>query len=250
MSVENTRAVVWISGASSGIGAALARSVPFAGARVIGISRRAPEIGEHVAADLADPASWPSVVASFEAELSGHANGRALFLHFAGDGAPHGHTIDADPDRYAASVLLNAASGQILGQRFLQACRDAGVHATLAVCSSPAALFAHRGTAQYAAGKAALLQWTEIVRAEESPRGSVVFAVIPWATDTAMLRDAIRQPVETNPLSGEISALAAAGGLATAEEVAAEIWRGVAAGGAVSPLHVGPAPEEFRSLGG
>ena len=40
--------VVWISGASSGIGAALAASVPYPDARVIGISRRRGAHGEHL----------------------------------------------------------------------------------------------------------------------------------------------------------------------------------------------------------
>jgi short-subunit dehydrogenase len=47
---------VWISGASSGIGAALADSVPYPGARLFGISRRPPMAGEHVETDLTQPA--------------------------------------------------------------------------------------------------------------------------------------------------------------------------------------------------
>ena len=62
--------VAWISGASSGIGAALARSVPYDGARVLGISRRPPVVGEHVAADLADVDSWDRVALSFEGVLA------------------------------------------------------------------------------------------------------------------------------------------------------------------------------------
>lgn len=245
---SNGTTLVWISGASSGIGGALARKVPFEGARVIGICRRPPERGEHVAADLSEPASWASVIASFESAL-GPGIRRALFLHFSGDGWPHGHAIDAVPERYERSVILNAASGPVLGQRFLRACRQHGVPATLVVCSSPAALAAHRGTSHYSAGKAALLMWTEIVRAEETPSGSIVFAVIPWATDTAMLRDALEQPVASNPLSGEIAVLVAAGVIATPDDVATEIWQGVLLGGAVSPLHVGAVPPDVEQRG-
>jgi benzil reductase ((S)-benzoin forming) len=238
--------IVWISGASSGIGAALAQSVPYPNARVISISRRPPVRGGHVAADLSDPASWASVVESFESALGEPGIERGMFLHFSGDGAPHGRAVDADPDRYAASAILNGASGPVLGQRFLIACRRNGVPATLVMCSSPAALGANRGTSHYSAGKAALLTWTAIVRAEETPSGATVFAVIPWATDTPMLRDAGRQPVETNPLSGEIAGLIASRAVAAPADVAAQIGRAIDAGGPTSPLHVGSIPPDFQ----
>ena len=82
--------VVWISGASSGIGAALAASVPYEGARVIGISRRPPAVGEHVEADLSDPASWPRVAQHFADVLARADVGSAVFLHMAGIASPVG----------------------------------------------------------------------------------------------------------------------------------------------------------------
>jgi NAD(P)-dependent dehydrogenase (short-subunit alcohol dehydrogenase family) len=236
--------VVWISGASSGIGAALARALPIPGARLIGIGRRPPVAGEHLTADLSDPASWDGVRASFDEVLSARGLGRALFLHFSGDGSPHGRAAAADPGHYARSVMLNAASGQILGQYFLHACRREGVAATLVVCSSPGALAEHRGMAHYGAAKAALLHWTQVVRSEEPD--SVVLAVIPWATDTPMLRDAMEQDAEDNPLTGELRALAAAGGLTQPEAVAEAVWAAVLDGAPRSPLHVGSRPPEFQ----
>ncbi len=238
--------VVWISGASSGIGAALAQSVPFADARVIGIARRAPAAGEHLPADLSDPASLAAVRASFEEVIGSGELERAVFLHFAGDGAPHGRAVAADPDRYARSVQLNAASGMILGQAFLHACARAGVPAVIVVCSSPGALTENRGMGHYGAAKAALLHWTQVVRAEESE--SVVLAVIPWATDTPMLRDAMLQDANENPLSGELRGASESGQLtlATPEEVAAAVWEAVLSGAPKSPLHVGPRPPEFQ----
>jgi NAD(P)-dependent dehydrogenase (short-subunit alcohol dehydrogenase family) len=244
--VNGDRSVVWISGASSGIGAALAQSVPFADARVIGIARRAPAAGEHLPADLSDPASLPAVRASFEEVIGSGELERAVFLHFAGDGAPHGRAMAADPDRYARSVQLNAASGMILGQAFLHACAGARVPAVIVMCSSPGALTENRGMAHYGAAKAALLHWTQVVRAEEPE--SVVLAVVPWATDTPMLRDAMLQDADENPLSGELRAASESGQLtlATPEEVAAAVWEAVLSGAPKSPLHVGPRPPEFQ----
>ncbi len=57
--------LVFISGASSGIGLALAKAVPFE-ARIIDISRSGAPGFEHFEADLADPNSWASVGALFE----------------------------------------------------------------------------------------------------------------------------------------------------------------------------------------
>ena len=239
--------VVWISGASSGIGAALAESVPIPEARVIGIARRPPTSGEHFEADLSDPRSWADVHESFQRVVGTQNVGRALFLHFAGDGAPHGRASTADPQHYARSVQLNAASGLILGQAFLHACRQAEVPAVLVICSSPGALAEHKGINHYGASKAALLHWTQVVRAEEPD--SVVLAVIPWATDTPMLREAMRQDPEAMPISGELRAMADQGQLATAHEVAEEIWAAVMDGAPRSPLHVGAPPPEIRLAG-
>ena len=59
-----------VSGASSGIGLALAKSVPWPDARVVDVSRRAAAGLEHLAADLADPAQWQRVE-HFSRERSG-----------------------------------------------------------------------------------------------------------------------------------------------------------------------------------
>ena len=66
--------------------------------------------------------------------------------------------------------------------------------------------------------------------------------MIPWAVDTPMLRDAVSQPVETNPLSGRLREDLARGEFATAGQAAAEIWQAVVAGAPESPLHVGRVP--------
>ena len=49
------KSLVFVSGASSGLGLALVRSLPFDDARTIDISRRGASGCEHFAADLADP---------------------------------------------------------------------------------------------------------------------------------------------------------------------------------------------------
>ncbi|HWH95296.1 MAG TPA: SDR family NAD(P)-dependent oxidoreductase [Baekduia sp.] len=237
--------VIWISGASSGIGAALAASAP-ASARVIGISRRPSVAGaEHVGADLADPASWPAVGSEFEAVLSSGEVQRAAFLHFAGIGSPYGHALGAPLDEYRRSVLLNAACGQVLGQAFLALCERHAVTPTLVQCSSPAAIEPMAGMTHYGPGKRAIEHWLAAI-ALERPQVAA-FAVVPWAVDTPMLRGGMAAPPDEHPLAPQLNELAARGDLATPEDTAQEIWALVEAGVAPGSVHdVGAVPAEAR----
>jgi NADP-dependent 3-hydroxy acid dehydrogenase YdfG len=61
-----SRNLVFITGASSGIGLALAETVPFDSVQIYDISRRGSDDFDHVAADLANPESW-DVLGEFRA---------------------------------------------------------------------------------------------------------------------------------------------------------------------------------------
>jgi benzil reductase ((S)-benzoin forming) len=217
------RTAVWISGASSGIGAALAASVPYTDARVIGISRRAPAAGEHIEADLSDPAAWPRIAANFEEVLASGDFSRAAFVHMSGIAEPAAAVADADPAAYTAAVLLNAASGQVLGQAFLSACRRAGVQATVCLCSSPAAANPAPQASHYGAGKSALQYWAAAA-ALETEGWAKVFSVVPFAVDTPMVRKSIEELPPGHPIGEHLRRSAEEGRLATAEATAEQIW--------------------------
>jgi benzil reductase ((S)-benzoin forming) len=72
--------IVWITGATQGIGAALARSVPYPDARVINIARRQHPDLETVQADLTDPASWDRIIDHVRSELASFRGERAVFI--------------------------------------------------------------------------------------------------------------------------------------------------------------------------
>src|SRR5205807_10327794 len=95
--------MVWISGASGGIGQALIRTVPWSGARVIGISRRPPAGAEHLEADLAAPSEWGAVGSSFSRELACVEGERAVFIHSAGTRERIGFAGEVDTGSYAAN---------------------------------------------------------------------------------------------------------------------------------------------------
>lgn len=234
--------VVWVTGASSGIGAEVAALAAARGARVIGVARRRSAVGVHLAADLSDPASWARVTASFDAQLAGGV-GAATLMHFAGSGAPHGNAADVDRDEYARAVLLNSAAGQVVAQGFVSACSRAGVTPTVVLCSSPAQLEPHTGLSHYGAAKASYEYWAAAVRLEQPD--AVIFTVVPFAVDTPLLRRVMDLPAEVDPISEELRGARERGQLASAADTAREVWAAVDRR-AAEPVFVGAVPSAVR----
>jgi NAD(P)-dependent dehydrogenase (short-subunit alcohol dehydrogenase family) len=221
-----TKALVWISGASSGIGAAMAATVPWEVARVIGIGRRAPGEGvEHLEADLSDPSSWPAVSASFVTELAEFDGDTVAFVHAAGMIDPMGFAGEVDPEDYAANVVLNSAAPQVLGQAFLAAARDVESARHLVMLTSGAAKSVYPGWSSYGAGKAAVDQWVRNAGAEQEIRGGVrVLAVAPGTVDTGMQRILRETSEDDFPSRQKFVDLHAAGKLSDPTDVARRIW--------------------------
>ena len=234
--------VIWVTGASSGIGSAFVAAVPPGSARVIGVSRRTRSGIENLVADLSEPASWDAVAASFREVMGdGTEYDDALLFHCAGTVAATGSMIAADPAHYTRSVLLNSAAGQVLGRAFLVAAAAGRCRATLVMCSSPGASTALAGMSHYCGGKAALEHWTRAVAQEfgDSPQAPRIFSVVPHAVDTAMVRDlAAGDGADAPPIGAFFRSAIADSATATPEQVAREIWvtieRGVAQGAAVN----------------
>lgn len=216
-------ALVWISGASAGIGAALAAAVPFPDARVIDISRRGGT-AEHLRADLADPADWPLVEQHFTKELAEYDGDRAIFIHNAGTITPIGPAAGADADAYVRAVLLNAAAPQVLGAAFLRASAHLKCERHLVMLSSGAAKTAYAGWSSYNAGKAAVEHWVRTVGQEQPADGCRVIAVAPGVVDTAMQSE-IRATAESDfPSVARFHDLKRTGALTTPESAATGIW--------------------------
>lgn len=230
-----TDTIIWITGASSGIGAALAAAVPFAGARVIDISRSGPttsppesSVIEHLAADLSDPASWSAVEAHLLAQMADFEGQRAVFVHNAGTIDPMGFAGEVDSQAYRRNVVLNAAAPQVLGHAFLKAVTDTGFdgEAHLLMLTSGAASTPYEGWSSYSAGKAAVDMWVRAVGAEQDRRGGRchVLAVAPGTVDTPM-QSYIRTMDEADfPKVGKFEKRHASGELTDPHEAAKGIW--------------------------
>ena len=223
--------LVWISGASAGIGAALAASVPFPAARVVDLSRRGGTV-EHFPADLSDPADWVRVERYFEAELAGFSGDRVVFVHNAGTVVPIGSADTVDADAYTRAVLLNSAAPQVLGRAFLRATAGLTCEKHLVMLSSGAASTAYPGWSAYNAGKAAVDHWVRTVGAEQSSLetaeagrvGCRVIAVAPGVVDTAMQGEIRAVDEEAFPAVERFRELKKSGSLISPDQAARGIW--------------------------
>lgn len=222
--------VVIITGASSGLGLALAGSVPFP-ARVVDISRSGPPDGaniEHIAADLADVASWAGVSTQIADIIEAESPARAVFIHAAGTLNPIGFAGEVDFDPYVNNIVLNSAAGQALGHAFLSAVRDRDGIYDLVMISSGAASNDYPGWSAYGAGKAALDQWVRYTGAEQKLRGGVrVTAIAPGVMDTEMQAEIRSMTEQEFPRVQRFRDLHEQGKLVAPEEAAHRLWSAV-----------------------
>jgi benzil reductase ((S)-benzoin forming) len=223
--------LVWITGASAGIGAALAASVPFADAHVVDVSRSGGGPGvEHLRADLADPASWSLVEAHLLARLGATDAKRAVFVHNAGTIEPIGPAGSVDSAAYARNALLNAAAPQALGHGFLRAVAAFQGESHLWMLTSGAARRPYPGWSGYCAGKAAVDMWVRTVGEEQRRRAEAgrpscqVIAVAPGVVATGMQEQVRASDAEDFPAVERFRALHERGELVEPRVAAEGIW--------------------------
>lgn len=218
--------VVIITGASSGLGAALASAVPFP-AHVVDVSRSGPSADgiEHIAADLSDPTQWEPVGAEISRLVGEHDPTRVVLIHNAGTLRPIGFVGEVDDTAYRSNVLLNSAAGQVLGHHFLKAVSGRRGRHELVMITSGAATSPYAGWSAYGAGKAALDQWVRSVGLEQKERGGVnVAAVAPGVVDTPMQAEIRRTSPGDFPSVERFHDLHDDGILVSPDDAARRIW--------------------------
>jgi NADP-dependent 3-hydroxy acid dehydrogenase YdfG len=221
------RILVWISGASAGLGAALAATIPFESAELVDISRRGGTPGaHHLAVDLAEPESWPVVAKDFRQRIEAGDREVVVFIHNAGTLTPLGSADHVDTEQYTRNVLLNSAAAQVLGQSFLSAVSGRNCEQHLIMLSSGAASRPHEGESSYCAGKAAIDQWVRTVGLEQQRRspGCRVIAIAPGSVDTDLQAELRAADSTEVPVSDRFREMQALGKLAKPDTVARIIW--------------------------
>jgi NAD(P)-dependent dehydrogenase (short-subunit alcohol dehydrogenase family) len=179
-----------VTGASSGIGAAAVRRLLCDDWRVVGLSRRDPQLHDDrfswVAADLANLDDLRS--------HASHIGAVDAIVHAAGlqRSAPMGKlNVDDGLDMWrvhvaAAEVLVNELSDRI---------RDGG----RIVLVGSRTMTGNAGKSQYAATKSALLGMARSWAMELVDRAITVNVVAPGPTDTPMLSDPARRHTPPKP---------------------------------------------------
>lgn len=175
--------VALVTGAASGIGAAIAARLRAAGARVAGLDLAGADGADlSLVADLRSDAAVARAVDRLEAEL-GPVD---LLVHAAAASVPGG-VLETDPADYADLYDVNVIGAVRLMRRLVPGMRERGRGAIL-LLSSINASFATPTLAAYAASKAALESLTRTAALELAPSGIRVNAIAPASIDTPLLR--------------------------------------------------------------
>ncbi|MBK9179251.1 MAG: SDR family NAD(P)-dependent oxidoreductase [Acidimicrobiales bacterium] len=230
-----------VTGATSGIGEACARSLAAAGTSVLLVARGADRL-DALAADLrgrhgvraealAADLSTPEGIAVVEARLASAAPAVDLLVNAAG-ATRAGPFHRSSPEEEAALVCLNVLAVVRLTRAALGPMIDAGRGAVLNVASTAAFQVAPM-LATYAASKAFTLSFTHSLGEELAGTGVTATVLVPGYTRTAFhARAGLGEPEDVE--------------WATADEVAVAGLHDAAAGVATSVP--GPAHEQVVAL--
>jgi benzil reductase ((S)-benzoin forming) len=190
-----THTVAIVTGASRGLGHALAAALLDQGAHVIAIARSGNDELQRLAdsgagrlvqiqADLSDATAAEQVAAKLADSVPTDA-GRYLLINNAGmvDPIKQAHELNhAEP--ISAAFTLNVSSVMLLCAAFLRRVKPLGVDARIINISSGAGRSATPGWGVYCATKAALDHYTQVLNAEN--HGVRVVSLAPGVIDTGM----------------------------------------------------------------
>ena len=176
---------VWLVGASSGIGAAVAGELAHRGARVALSARRIEKLNELAIPDallLPCDATDTASIASARADLIAAWGGLDLVIYLAGDYVPM-RAEDFDLAVAEKVIAVNFNGAMRLASAVLPDLKEGGGIAFVASVAG------YRGLPKalaYGPGKAALIHFAEILHLELAPKGIGVWAINPGFVATQL----------------------------------------------------------------
>jgi 2-hydroxycyclohexanecarboxyl-CoA dehydrogenase len=173
--------VALITGAASGIGAAIAARLSAQGWRVAGLDLRESETDLPLVADVADAGAVREAADRAARELGPIS----LLVTVAG----HYEMLpvsEIGPQRWQRMLSVHLGGTRNACAAVLSAMLEAG-RGTIITISSELALGGGAQDAHYAAAKGAIIGFTKSLAAEVAPRGVRVNSVAPGPTDTPLL---------------------------------------------------------------
>ncbi len=215
-----------ITGASRGIGAAIASAAEASGAVVATCNRSSSTAAHQLTADLAEPSTWPAFAAWYDALVEEIAPDRSVFVHNAATLTPIGFAGEVDADGYQANVLLNSAAPQVLGGAVIAAATRTKTPTVVVQLSSGAGKTPYPGWTSYCASKAAVDMWVRSVGIEQARRGDLVraVAVSPGVVATEMQAEIRASADAAFPQVERFRSMHDEGALADPIEVGSSIW--------------------------
>lgn len=190
--------VACVTGASSGLGRRAAVALAGAGARVVGVARRAgalqdlcAEIGPaaaHVAADVADRGALPDLARALAAPFGPPD----IVVHAAGLNTREA-ADDVTPDGWDRTLALNLTAPFFLSQQLVPAMKDRG-WGRIVTFASLQTTRAFPGGLAYGATKGGIAQLTRAMAEAWSPHGITCNALGPGFFPTELTRAVFADP--------------------------------------------------------
>ena len=175
-----------VTGAASGIGAAIVRRLQNAGATVAGLDLNPAMASDcNLVADLRSQAALTEALAEMERRLGAPD----IVIHAAAITAMGG-VLDVDPERYLDIYAVNVVAAVRLMRHCVPAMQASGGGVFL-LMSSINADFATPSQAAYASSKAALNNIAKTAALELAPMNIRVNAIAPASIDTPAMRASI-----------------------------------------------------------
>jgi NAD(P)-dependent dehydrogenase (short-subunit alcohol dehydrogenase family) len=224
-----TDAKVLITGAASGIGAAVATRLAEAGARKLILVDRdevklrdfgftLPCERQPIIGDVADEALWSA------ADLTGLTH--AVVNAGIGEGKP---IAEMDFEDWRRVMRVNLDGAFLTLQTSLAAIRATGRGGSIVLTASTAGLKAEAGIAAYGASKAAVIQLARIAAKEAAPDGIRVNSIAPGGVETPIwanvpiFADLVKSAGSEEAAFKAMGSAAPLGRFASAAEIAAQI---------------------------